>query len=281
MPLASRLRPAEDASAPPPEPVDLWRAGAALRVRGAPLSIVILSDDTAWMGDALPALSRQEVHATVAEFGIAAEDPRLDACQIVLLKPARLSGDCWAACLRLGDRPGCAVVLLHDAPNPSDIVLALKLGADDCLSACLDAGEMAARLRAVARRIARSEVGRGASAPVYYFDGWRFAPAAAELRGPSGRTHHLVPNDLRLLATLLSRPGDVFTHRELTEGVDPRAGRIDWRVRIFRMRARLLKTEPAVDWLRTVRGRGYAIDAKILRVEEPLVFGRSASGWSP
>lgn len=275
MPLASRTsRTAGDAAAShkPRSPAPHPRSASSWAV---PLRIAIATDHGDWARGAVEALAPHGVQANVVELDIAADDERLDPCRLVLIKPARLSGDCWAACLRLGERADRAVVLLHESPNVPDTILALELGADDCFAASLDPGEVAARLRALVRRVSRSQAVQEARETAYYFAGWRFAPATAELRGPSGRTYRLHPCDQRLLATLVSRPGEAFSPRDLTDLLGPETrDSNDWRVRICRLRARLSETEPDVDWLRTVRGRGYAIDARVLCVEEPLSFTR-------
>lgn len=269
--------------------VPRWRtpAGEAspLKAAGPPsaspecgrLLVGLATDDEDWSQAARRSLRAQGLEVVTADLLGADKDPALGGCHIILLKPARTGGACWSACLRLAHRRESLLVFVHDAADASDNVLALELGADDCIAASLDPREMAARLRALGRRftvgvspVATPEPDERVTSPVYYFSGWRFAPTTAELRGPSGRIHHLPANDMKLIAELLRTPGRFISSQELSERLTVRpSARVDCRSRVHRLRVRLLKTEENVDWLKTVYGRGYCLDAEVRRVEEP------------
>lgn len=247
---------------------------AASMVRGPQAwspPVVLLSDDPDWVGAMTNALTHQNIVTVAAGIDTAAGDPRLDGARLLLLKPRSLSGACWAACLRLGHRADRFLVLMHDAPDPSVYALALELGADDCLPASSGVTEVAARLRAMARRSGGDAADPPATAPVYYFRGWRFSPLLAEVRGPAGHSVRLGRNDLQLLTLLVSRPNEILGTNELSAdlGSEPDR-RVDWRVRMHRLRGRLAAVDPDVAFLRTLRGQGYRFESAVVVAYEPL-----------
>ena len=210
-----------------------------------------------------------ELHAQGIDHAITPLDshpsaPAPGSARVILLKPLRPSHEAWSACLRLAGDPHSLLVFLHEAGDRDGGLLALGLGADDCLSSEIDDTEFMARLAAWRRRLIRTVQAPDTKQVVYYFAGWRLTPAQAELRSPDGRVHRMAGNDLRLLMELAGRPGQAFSYDRLSAAL----GRgpddlIDWRVRIHRLRSRLRAAGQEVAWLRTVRGAGYVLAADV------------------
>jgi DNA-binding response OmpR family regulator len=138
-----------------------------------------------------------------------------------------------------------------------DRILGLELGADDYLVKPFSPRELVARVRTVLRR-AGGQAGQ---------------PGARRLRAGSlamdldrrqvlagDRQVALTATEFDLLATLLSRPGLVFTRDQLLSqvwGYQSAAGTRTVDVHIAQVRAKLGDDSP----IRTVRGVGYAADA--------------------
>jgi DNA-binding response OmpR family regulator len=151
---------------------------------------------------------------------------------------------------------------LHIAPAAAvmDRLGALALGFDDALTAETSGAELAGRIAWLEER-ATTAMGSGTTLPVG--DGLELDLAARELRRGAS-TIHLRPKEFGLLALLASRPGRVFTRRELLERVwgpnHPVGSRtVDVHVRWLRSKIEPEPDEPI--YLVTARGAGYRLDA--------------------
>lgn len=157
------------------------------------------------------------------------------------------------------DDEDLAVILLSDPAAESERVLALELGADDCVVRPFSSRELAARVRSVLRRRA----GRPSSAPIVV------GPLRIQLAERrvvlNGEVVELTPKEFDLLAFLASAsPARVFTRSELLEQVWGSSS--DWQdpatvtehVRRVRLRIEVDPARPQL--LQTVRGVGYRFD---------------------
>ena len=161
-------------------------------------------------------------------------------------------------CRRLKMRPetrGIPIIMLSARSEEVDRVRGLETGADDYVIKPYSLVELMARLRAHLRRV------RPASAGVVLE--WGDISLDPEthrvLRG--GASLKLGPTEFRLLATLLEKPGRVFSREQLLDRVWGRDIYVDSRtvdVQIGRLRKSLC-AQGGDDPLRTVRGAGYAL----------------------
>lgn len=136
-----------------------------------------------------------------------------------------------------------------------DRVVGLELGADDYVAKPFSPRELAARVRAILRRSART-----ASQP----------PAASPLEVDAERhraRYYGVPLELSryefgLLRELAAKPGRVFTREELLArvwGADSESFDRTVDAHIKMLRAKLKAVAPEVEAIRTLRGTGYAL----------------------
>lgn len=142
-----------------------------------------------------------------------------------------------------------APILILTALGATDEkVRGLDAGANDYMTKPFDAGELAARLRALTRTFAQ------APTPVSIGD-WEFDPASRSVRSAYGQLVSLTAKEAELLAALAAEPGRVFTREELLgahfQAAD-QPGLIDTYVHHLRR-----KISKAV--VRTVHGIGYQI----------------------
>ncbi len=106
------------------------------------------------------------------------------------------------------------VLVLSARIEEYDKVEALDAGADDYLIKPFGVAELLARVRAVSRRQARDSAGAAVIA---------FGEVNVDLErrqvARNGQPVHFTPIEFRLLATLVTQPGKVLTHRQLLREV--------------------------------------------------------------
>lgn len=151
------------------------------------------------------------------------------------------------------------VIFLTARAEEIDRILGLELGADDYVTKPFSPREVAARVRAILRRDARSRNYNAASNSV-----WQHDPDALRI------AFHCLPLDLTryeylLLALLLSAPGRVFTREQIMNRVwanapDTADRSIDTHIKT--LRAKLRAIDPSSEPIVTHRGTGYALSSQ-------------------
>jgi two-component system phosphate regulon response regulator PhoB len=161
-------------------------------------------------------------------------------------------------CRRLksrADTRSIPIIMLSARSEEVDKVRGLETGADDYVIKPYSLVELMARLRAHLRRVRPASVGVRLE--------WQDITLDPEthrvIRG--GSPLKLGPTEFRLLATLIEKPGRVFSREQLLDRVWGRDIYVDSRtvdVHIGRLRKSLCAAG-GDDPLRTVRGAGYAL----------------------
>ena len=168
----------------------------------------------------------------------------------------RLSG--LEVCRRLRRRPetrAIPVIMLSARSEEAERVRGLETGADDYVTKPYSVAELLARVRAQLRRVRPAAVGVRLQHGDILLDPetHRVTRGGAEIR--------LGPTEFRLLATLMERPGRVWSRAQLLDRVWGRDIYVDSRtvdVHVGRLR-RALTAHGGPDPIRTVRGTGYAL----------------------
>ena len=161
-------------------------------------------------------------------------------------------------CRRLKSNPetrGIGVLMLSARAEEVDRVRGLETGADDYVVKPYSVVELMARVRAQLRRTRPSTVGM-----VLDYGDLRLDTETHRVTR-EGRMLKLGPTEFRLLATLMEKPGRVFSRDLLLDRVWGRDIYVDTRtvdVHIGRLR-KALGQHGGEDLLRTVRGAGYAL----------------------
>jgi len=151
--------------------------------------------------------------------------------------------------LRRRDVP-LPVIITTARDQLDDRVRGLDLGADDYLVKPFDLDELAARIRAVARRAA------GLARPLLQHQGVSLDPATHEVRR-DGKNLTLSAREFALLQALLERPQAVLSRAQLEErlyGWDEEVASNAVEVHIHHLRKKL-----GEGYIRTVRGLGYTL----------------------
>ena len=154
-----------------------------------------------------------------------------------------------------GETRDVPIIMLSARAEEVDRVRGLETGADDYVVKPYAVRELVARVRTQLRRVRPSAVGQVLSFDDITLD------AETHRVTRAGETLKLGPTEFRLLATLMDRPGRVWTREQLLDRVWGRDIYVDTRtvdVHVGRLRKALM-AQGGTDPLRTVRGTGYAL----------------------
>ncbi len=225
----------------------------------------------------------------------------LHAYDLVVLDVMLPDGDGSQACREVRVSHATPVILLTARGALDDRVNGLEAGADDYVIKPFEPRELLARIRSVARRQAPGDgmPGRGVASstptapadpaidprtggrrdPVrdlgrLRIDDWHFDAARARLDLPDGTTRLLSEREARLLLVLASHAPAVLSRSDLLdltrtqgrEGDDAYDRTIDRQ--ISRLRRKLVAATGDGPALRTVRGDGYALLARVERQDD-------------
>ncbi|MCT8973788.1 response regulator [Microbaculum marinisediminis] len=186
--------------------------------------------------------------ATCEDARIALETQPYDAVVLDLMLPDGSGLDVLSALRQRKD--GTPVVLLTARDQVADRIAGLDAGADDYVGKPFDLDELAARVRAVARR------GSGRSTPTLEWRGVILDPARQEAT-VDGNVLPLTRREFGVLRALMERPGVTVSRAALEEtlyGWQEQVESNAVEVHIHHLRAKL-----GTDFIRTVRGLGYRL----------------------
>jgi len=182
---------------------------------------------------------------------------------LILLDVSMRGGDGLALCRRLSEM-GPPVIVASALGEDTDRILGLEMGAQDYLAKPYNPRELLARIRAVLRRARPPQAG---AASVLSFAGLQLDLLRRRLVRADGASTPLTPNEFNLLRAFAENPGRAMTRTQLIQGAHD--GETDVRdrainVQISRLRKRL-RDESGQDLISTLRGKGYVLDAVVVR----------------
>jgi len=164
------------------------------------------------------------------------------------------------------------VIMLTARGEETDRIVGLEMGADDYLPKPFNPRELLARIKSVLRRAQGVPVHpRDDETASYLFNDWILDVVSRQLTSPEGVVVALSDGEYRLLSVFLEHPNRVLSRDQLldlTRGRDaiPFDRSID--VQVGRVRKRLNDTGPEPVIIKTVRGEGYILSAKVQRKTE-------------
>jgi DNA-binding response OmpR family regulator len=192
-------------------------------------------------GDGNEALARAEA------------EPRPDLVVLDLMLPGL---DGFEMCRRLREVSTVPIIMLTARSTEEDRLEGLELGADDYVIKPFSPRELAARVRAVLRRLPGA-----ADGPPLRVGDVMLDPARHEVtRG--GRRVELTPREFRLLETMARAPGRVFSRAELLErafGADSAALDRTIDAHVVNLRRKLEADSRRPPLIETVFGVGYRL----------------------
>jgi two-component system OmpR family response regulator len=206
----------------------------------------------------------------VAEGGgmrMALERTRIDLIVLDLMLPGV---DGLELCRDLRARSKVPVIMLTARGDEMDRVLGLEMGADDYLAKPFSARELLARIKVVLRRVRDLPIDPLAETPEgLAFSGWTLDTRTQQLTSSNGLVVPLSQAEFRLLQTLLLHPNRALTRDQLldlTQGREARPFDRSIDVLIGRLRKHLGDDAREPELIKTVRGRGYLLAARVTAV---------------
>ena len=163
---------------------------------------------------------------------------------VILLDVMMPDMDGWQTCQRFTEMSDVPIIMLTALDSQENVVKGLDLGADDYIVKPAVADELAARIRAVLRRVSRSTAPEGNN---------------GQIRVNNERVD-LTPTEFRLLSVLARYKGRVLPHEFLlTEVWGPEyVGEIDYlRLYISYLRRKLEKDKSKPSLIHNEWGIGY------------------------
>jgi DNA-binding response OmpR family regulator len=186
----------------------------------------------------------------------------------LIVLDVRLPGDDGLTLMRrLRSRSAVPIILLTSRSDEVDRILGLELGADDYITKPFIPRELLARIRAVLRR-AQTKTSESISEvlPALRFAGWQLDVQSGRLSSPAGERVQLTQAETRLLHAFLKAPRRTLTRDQLLDlsrghNDDVFDRSID--VQILRLRRKLEADPSRPQLIKTDRGAGYFLDARV------------------
>lgn len=215
-------------------------------------------------------LSRSQFRVTAVESAEAARRAMASGAFDLLLIDVLLPGEDGLSLTRdVRATTDIPVVLVTARTETVDRIVGLELGADDYVCKPFDAGELAARMRTVLRRVRRApDLEEAVAGERYAFGKWLLDVDARRLQGEGEEPRALTTGEFRLLHALVRHPGRVLSRDQLLDltagrDADPFDRSID--NQISRLRRRLGDDPRDPRWVKTVWGAGYLFAGKVSR----------------
>ena len=193
-----------------------------------------------------------------------------DPPALVLLDIGLPGEDGFSIARRLREHWRCGLVIVTGRGDAVDKVVGLEIGADDYVTKPFDLRELAARVKAVLRRIEPAEKPEpalsAAGRETFRFAHWQLDVGARRLCDAHGTETVLTAGEFDLLCTLLRHPGRVLSRDFLLEQTRGRdAGPFDRTidVQVGRLRKKIEADPDQPQVIKSVRGAGYVLVAPI------------------
>ncbi len=174
--------------------------------------------------------------------------------ELVLLDVMMPKLDGWAVLQKLRESGAKTPVIMVTAKDSTDDkVRGFSTGADDYITKPFDLREVEARITAVMRRVSQS--------PYMQLGKLQINDERKEVR-LRGKVIELSPKEYELLRLLATKPGKVFSHREIISSIwqdNPYASSEDVKKYIYLLRNKLEDDPENPKMILTVRGFGYKL----------------------
>lgn len=227
----------------------------AARIAEGPVLIV---EDDRNTSSLVAAYLEREGFATLAVFDgrKALEVARRHPPGFVILDVMLPGADGWEVCRELRKFSDVPILMLTAREEEIDRVLGLSLGADDYVVKPFSPRELVERVKAILRRARQVSAQRGG---LLVHGGLALDPDKHRV-ALDGRPVEVTAAEYKLLHSLMSAPGRVFSREELLGRIYPHGETVIDRVvdvHIGKLRQKIGDDPEAPRYIRTVRGFGY------------------------
>jgi len=215
-------------------------------------------------------LDQQGFRVSVAESGASLrrimERSAIDLIVLDIMMPGE---DGLTLCRHVRETTQTPIIFLTAMAEDLDRIIGLELGADDYLVKPFNPRELAARIKAVLRRVnSLPPQQRQALKPrVIRFDNWRLDVGRQELTDADGVGIALSTAEFRLLTAFLDRPGLVLSRDQLLDLTLGRSAEvfdrsIDNHISRLRKKIEVDPKNPTI--IKTHWGGGYSLSSKVI-----------------
>jgi two-component system, OmpR family, response regulator len=157
--------------------------------------------------------------------------------------------------------------------DEADRVIALELGADDCITKPFGLRELLARVRAILRRSKprRSESERSPAPRYCRFGGWQLDRRDRRLTSPDGGAVMLTKREYTLLLAFLDAPMRPLSREHLLQATRIHEDVVDRSVdvQIWRLRKKLQRDQASPRIIQATRGVGYVFVLPVENLYHP------------
>ncbi|WP_271910072.1 response regulator [Vreelandella alkaliphila] len=233
-----------------------------------PATLMVVDDDSEIRELLADYLGRHGYHVLTADGADSLYQQLVDQAPDLLVVDVMMPGDDgFTICRELRKTSDTPIIMLTASADDTDRILGLELGADDYIAKPFNPRELLARIKAVLRRARPAATGAPTQEARWVrFGDWQLDRMTRELIDQEGIRTALSGADFQLLQVFLERPATVITRDDLytlTRGREapPLDRSID--VHVCRLRQRLGEDAQHSQLIRTVRGAGYVLTARI------------------
>lgn len=226
--------------------------------------ILLVEDETSIADTLIYALETEHFEVIHATTGGAALEHLDDSVQFAILDVGLPDMSGFDLCSEIRQSSRLPVLFLTARDSEVDRILGLELGGDDYVTKPFSPREVVARVRAILRRSADHASGNeiGSSSAEVVSDHLLHDQDSMTI-SCHGQALNLTAHEYKLLATLMTQPGRIFTREQLLEKAweDPGSAMdrtVDAHVKSLRAKLRAA-TPDGTDPIETRRGLGYTL----------------------
>jgi len=217
--------------------------------------VLVVDDDTKTVELVKLYLNRDGYRVLTAYNGLEALQQARERQPDLIVLDLMLPGmDGLEVCRTLRDETDVPIIMLTARSTDQDKLAGLDLGADDYVTKPFSPKELAARVRAVLRRLP------GERGPDEIQHGKLTLDFLKQEASISGKPLNLTPIEFKLLGVLMKEPGRVFSRAQLIEkalGIDYQGFDRTIDVHILNLRKKLETDANRPLYIKTVYGIGY------------------------
>lgn len=230
------------------------------------MTTILIVEDEESLADPLAFLLRKEGFDTIiaGDGATALEEFSRNNVDIVLLDLMLPGMSGTDVCKRLRETSSVPVIMVTARDSEIDKVVGLELGADDYVTKPYSSRELIARIRAVLRRGAETDSGEGFEDNSVLSAGPVTMDVERHIVTVNGEPVALPLKEFSLLEYLLLNSGRVLTRGQLIDrvwGADYVGDTKTLDVHVKRLRSKIEPNPSKPQFLLTVRGLGYKIEA--------------------